>query len=406
MENLTLEAVTKQITDAGEALKKEAKEARELAEKAQKELLDYKNSQEGKEAENAELIKGLEKDLEIISLKLNNKLNVNHSVKKADLAEEIKANKEKIKSIVSGQAGTIEIKANTLRSSIEDNEVSFHLPDIGQLGVKQTTLFDVLPKINVPAGMHNGTISYVDWDEDTIVRAAAAVAEGALFPESTAKFKYYKEELKKIGDILPVSEEFGEDATSAAAELTRFLTVNVSQERSRQLAVGDGTSNTFRGLLNRALTYTPAGADIEDANLKDLVRKMRTEIVKGRGSKYAPDIVVMNSDTYDKYYLAKDGESRYLFDENGRIAGLTVVEDNFIPDNQLVVGDRRFAAIYQMMGVILSEGYVGDQFGEDLKSIKARTRLLMLIREVDRTGFLHCADIDDALTILEGPAST
>lgn len=406
MENLTLEAVTKQITDAGEALKKEAKEARELAEKAQKELLDYKNSQEGKEAENAELIKGLEKDLEIISLKLNNKLNVNHSVKKADLAEEIKANKDAIQKIIKSRHGEVEIKANTLRSSIEDNEVSFHLPDIGQLGVKQTTLFDVLPKINVPAGMHNGTISYVDWDEDTIVRAAAAVAEGAPFPESTAKFKYYKEELKKIGDILPVSEEFGEDATSAAAELTRFLTVNVSQERSRQLAVGDGTSNTFRGLLNRALTYTPAGADIVDANLKDLVRKMRTEIVKGRGSKYTPDIVVMNSDTYDKYYLKKDGENRYLFDENGRIAGLTVVEDNFIPDNQLVVGDRRFAAIYQMMGVILSEGYVGDQFGEDLKSIKARTRLLMLIREVDRTGFLHCADIDAALIALEGAAST
>jgi hypothetical protein len=37
-----------------------------------------------------------------------------------------------------------------------------------------------------------------------------------------------------------------------------------------------------------------------------------------------------------------------LFDTvNGTIAGLAVVEDNNMPDNQLVVGDRRFATIYE-----------------------------------------------------------
>jgi hypothetical protein len=68
---------------------------------------------------------------------------------------------------------------------------------------------------------------------------------------------------------------------------------------------------------------------------------MRTAIVKNRGSKYSPDVVVMNSDTFDRYYLAKDLDNNYLFDTvNGTIAGLAVVEDNNMPDNQLVVGDR------------------------------------------------------------------
>jgi hypothetical protein len=49
----------------------------------------------------------------------------------------------------------------------------------------------------------------------------------------------------------------------------------------------------------------------------------------------------MNSDTFDRYYLAKDLDNNYLFDTvNGTIAGLAVVEDNNMPDNQLVVGDR------------------------------------------------------------------
>jgi len=391
------------LDQVGEALKTKAHNAETKAAEAMVKAQELITKMESESKATKDELDALRKDFNEMAAKMTAST---MKTKKADLAEEIKENKEAIQRIVKSRSGEIELKADTLTTSITDNETSFHLPNIGQLGVKLTSLYDVLPKVNVPAGMHNGTISYVDWDEATTVRAAAAVAEGAPFPESTAKFRYYKEELKKIGDILPVSEEFGEDAVSAAAELNRFLTVNVGQERSRQLAVGDGTNNTIRGLINRSTAYTPVAAGIVAPNLKDLVRKMRTTIVKGRGSKYNPDIVVMNSDTYDQYYLAKDGENNYLFDENGRIAGLTVIEDNFMPDNTLVVGDRRFATVYQMMGVVISEGYVGDQFGEDLKSLKARTRLAMLIREVDRTGFLYCSSISAALAILDNPVTT
>ncbi len=393
------------VDEASKAITTQAADAQAKAEEAMTKAAEFLSNLEVKadKTETAEL----QKQFDALSTKFNTMQNAGGSMKKTNFIDEVKENKEAIRNIVLNKsAKEIVLKADTLRSSVQDSEQSFHLPNIGQLGVKDRTLYNVLPKINVPLGDHNGTISYVDWDEATIVRAAAAIAEGDPFPESTAKFKYYKEELKKVGDILPVSEEFGEDQVSAAAELSRFIAVNVEQEVSRQLAVGDGTSNQFRGLLNRALDYTATGANIADANLKDLVRKMRTAIVKTRGSKYRPDFVAMNSDTYDTYFLAKDNEGRYLFDENGTIAGLTVVEDNFIPDNELVVGDRRFASIYQMGGIVLSEGFVGDQFGEDLKSIKARKRCMMLIREVDRTGFLHCSDIDADLATLEGASAT
>ena len=400
MENLTLEAVQLKIKEASDAFNANAKDAKELAQKA----IDAQNELKEKGATKEE-ISEMQKHLDALESKMKN-FSLDSAKKDISLVDEIKENKDAIVKMVKSNVGTIELKANTVLASIATNETSFHLPDIGQLGVKATTLYDVLPKINVPAGMHDGKVSYIDWDEATTVRAAAAVAEGAAFPESTAKFKYYTEDLKKIGDILPVSEEFGEDATTAAAELSRFLQVNVAQERSRQLVLGDGTSNTFRGLLNRAPDYVPVASSIVDANIRDLVVRMRIDIVKTRGSKYSPDIVVMNSDTKERYFGKKNADNNYLFDQAANtIAGLAIVEDNFMPDNQLVVGDRRFAAIYQMMGVILSEGYVGDQFGEDLKSIKARTRLMMLIREVDRTGFLHCTDITAALaTLVTDPA--
>ncbi|WP_250511823.1 phage major capsid protein, partial [Caballeronia sp. GACF4] len=86
---------------------------------------------------------------------------------------------------------------------------------------------------------------------------------------------------------------------------------------------GLGTGETLTGLLASAPDYVPVASGIPAANIKDLVRKMRTAIVKNRGSKYSPDIVVMNSDTFDRYYLAKDLDNNYLFDTvNGTIAGL------------------------------------------------------------------------------------
>jgi HK97 family phage major capsid protein len=316
--------------------------------------------------------------------------------------EEFEGSQEKIKNILAGQRGEIEMKAITNRASVSGNTNAYFLPEIGQLGVKARALYDVLPKITISDRANdNGIIKYHDFDEATTVRAAAAIAEGAVFPESTAKFIERTLPIRKLGDTLAVTEEFGEDSAATDAELTRFLNVNVDTIIDSQIINGGGTGQDLTGLLASTPDFVPVASGISGANIKDLVRKMRTSIVKGRGSKYNPDFVVMNSDTFDRYYLAKDLNDMYLFDTlNGTIAGLAVVEDNNMPDNQLVVGDRRFAAIYEKTGVVLSEGFVNDQFISDTKTIKARKRLAMLIRVVDQTGFSHCTNVTTALTTL------
>jgi len=318
------------------------------------------------------------------------------------LEEEIKENKDKINALAKGDKNVeVELKALTNRASISNNTESVRLSTIGQLGVKLRALYDFFPKVRVGNGNHNGTISYIDWDESTTVRAAAIVAEGGTFPESTAKFAEYTKKLQKIGDTLPVTEEFMEDEVLAASELTKFLNVNVNTVIDNKIAVGAGGANDIEGLYTASPSYTPVALGIIDANIKDLVRKMRTSIVKTRGSKYAPNFVAANSETIDRYFLKKDGENNYMFDsETGTIAGLTIVEDNNLADNTLVVGDSRYGTIYEKGGVMLSEGFGDGQFVADMKTIKARVRLLFLIRNVDKTGFLKCTDITAALATL------
>jgi hypothetical protein len=337
-----------------------------------------------------------------IENQITDKMAVDGKEKVKTLAEEISENKETIKAIASGDKNAeVEIKALSNRASIANNTEAIRLSDIGQLGVKRRALYDFFPKVQVGNGNHNGTIAYIDWDEDTTVRAAAIVAEGATFPESTAKFAEYTKKLQKIGDTLPVTEEFMEDEVLASSELSKFIGINVNTVIDTKIAVGAGGANDVEGLYTASPAYTPVASSIPDANIKDLVRKMRTAIVKTRGSKYAPNFVAANSDTIDRYFLKKDGENNYMFDsETGTIAGLAIVEDNNLADNTLVVGDGRYGTIYEKGGVVLSEGYSGTQFVGDMKTIKARVRMLFLIRNVDKTGFLKCTNITTALATL------
>lgn len=347
----------------------------------------------------AEQLKSIEAQLKEMKDANTSKVNQSKTMK-----DEIKENKEAIKEIAKGSNTELVVKAETLRASIATNPHDLLLDGIGQLARKKRSLYDIFRKIPVGKGNHNGTISYVDWDESTTVKAAAAVAEGDAFPESTAKFKGYTLALRKIGDTLPVSEEFFEDEEMAAGELSLFLDTNVEDKIDSQIVIGDNTGENLKGLTSSVPAYTPVASGITDANIYDLINKVVESITSTGGAKYSPDFVAMNIADINKLKLKKDTTNNYVFDFNDpRIGSLNIIEDNNVVANTLYVGDSRFARIYEMGGVVLSKGHVGTQFTEDMMTLKARKRLAFLIREADKTGFKKVTSISAALVTLATP---
>jgi HK97 family phage major capsid protein len=322
--------------------------------------------------------------------------------KTLSLAQELKEKKESIKALMSGKSNKdLELKSLTNLASVSNNALGFFIPEITQLGTKERSLYNVLPKVSVSDSNNGGVVRYRDWDEATTVRAAAMVAEGAVFPETTAKFHWYTENLRKVGDTLPVTEEFFEDEAQAAAELEMFLNINVNLVIDSQIINGDGTGQNLKGLLNVCPAYVPVASGIAAPNLKDLAIKVKNDITRSRGSKYAPDMVLVNSATMEGLILKKDANNNYIFDENtGTIGGLFVVVDENTPDNQMIVGDRRYARIYEKTGVVLTKGMPNAQFLEDEMTIKARKRMLLLVKTGDRTGFRKVTSISAALATL------
>lgn len=313
--------------------------------------------------------------------------------------------KESVKEIAKGKKGEIEIKAITNVASIATNTAGFDIPNVGQLATAERSAYALFPKQSISGGNTRKTINYWDWDEATIVRAAAMVAESGTFPESTAKWKQYTLPVQKVGDTLVVTEEFFEDEQMFYSELGMFIRTNVEIVINNQVVNGDGTANNLTGLVASTPAYVPAAAGIADASIYDLIVKLKESISTTGGAKYRPNFALMNISDINKMKLKKDANNNYIIppfvDRSGAIVdGITVVEDNVVVANTMILGDSRFARIYEKTGMELSEGFVGDQFIEDAMTIKVRKRMAFLIRTVDKTGFRKVTSISAALTTL------
>lgn len=322
------------------------------------------------------------------------------------LPQVLKENKEAIQDIAKGiSKSEVVVKADVLRASINGNQQATELSDIGQLAHAKLTAYDIFRKIPVSESNNNGTIRYYDWDSATIARAAAAVAEGAAFPESTAAWVTETLTIKKIGDTLPVSEEFYEDEAMFAAELGMFLDTNVKIKRNNDLVNADGTGNNIKGIVASVDAYTPVASSISDANIYDLFVKVSESITATGGSKYSPDFCMMNIADINKMKLKKDANENYIIPpfvsrDGSNVAGIVVLEENSVTANTMVLGDRRYARIYEKAGITLSRGLVNAQFTEDMETLKVRTRLAFLIRGADKGGFAKVTDIAAALVTL------
>lgn len=319
---------------------------------------------------------------------------------------EFEALKSQIEEIAKGKQGEVEIKAITNVASIATNTAGFDIPNVGQLATAERNAYAIFPKQNISQdGNLRKNINYWDWDESTTVRAAAMIAESGTFPESTAKWKQYTIPVQKVGDTLPITEEFFEDEQMFYSELGMFLKTNVEIKINDQIVNGDGTGNNLTGLVASVPAFTAASSGITDASIYDLIVKLKESISTTGGNKYRTNFALMNIADINKMKLKKDGNNNYVVppfvDRSGNVVdGITIVEDNAVTANTMLIGDTKFARIYERTGLDVSTGTVGSQFVEDAMTLKVRKRLAFLIRTVDKTGFRKVASISADLVTL------
>jgi hypothetical protein len=388
--------IDKSVKDSVNISIEEAKKGM-LTEKQFNETLEKFGLKEG-------VIKDINKALEDQGIEM--KKIVEQKSKKETVDDILAANHKSILDAVkSRRSHEFTIKTDVLRTSVAGNTLSQTIPGIGQLPYGTTGLRTVF-RANEIDEESNGVVRYID--QATATRNAAGVLEGNQYPESAMTWQEYTMTLQKIGDSIPVSMESLRFLSYIRSELMRLLEVNMAIIDNAQLWDGNATPPQINGLYHRVTAFDPdayTGKTVSSPNLADLLLALRVEIMRNRQSKYNPDTVIMNPDDILDLKWIKDDINQYIrvpfTDQSGSVVdGMRIIENSAVTAGTLVIGDFRYADVWNSGGVDVEIGLINDQFIHDMTTIKARRMTNLLIRTVDLTGFLKVTDIDLAMAAI------
>lgn len=252
---------------------------------------------------------------------------------------------------------------------------SVRLPGFVEMATRPIQLLDIIPM----GRTSQDSVPYME--ETTRTHAAAEKAEGAAYAESTFAFTEQSTAVRKITDSLPVTDEQLQDVALIESYINGRLAFGVRQRLDQQVYAGNGTAPNLRGILNTAGIQTQAkGAD----PTMDAFFKAMTKIrVTGRAM---PTHHVIHPTDWEAIRLTRTADGIYIFGnptEAGpeRLWGLPVVQNDAAAAGTALVGSFQPAwiTLFERRGVDIQVGYVGTQFGEGKRTVRADMRAALAV---------------------------
>lgn len=252
---------------------------------------------------------------------------------------------------------------------------SLRMPGFVEAVSRPIQLLDIIPLAQT------GYEQVVYMEETTRTHAAAETAEGATFDESAFALAERTSPVRKITDSLPVTDEQLEDVAQVQSYINSRLMFGVRQRLDGQCLVGDGAGSNLRGLKNVVGIQTQArGTDpVPDAFFKAMTKIRLT----GRAM---PTHHVMHPTDWQGVRLMRTTDGVYIWgnpSEAGpeRMWGLPVVQEDADAAGTGYVGSFQPAwmSLFERRGVNVQVGYVGTQFTEGKRTVRADGRWAFVV---------------------------
>ena len=257
------------------------------------------------------------------------------------------------------------------------------LPGIVDLKFKPLTVSDLFPGGTTSTPL----IRYLV--ESVVTNAAAATAEGELFPESALTFTKVDEVLHKITTFLPISDEMLEDWAQSQSYIDARLILFVKLAEEVQLLNGDGTGTNLVGLMNRAGLATPivkgTAPSLVGDNSMDAIYRQITAI---RTTAFLePDAIAIDPLGWQNILLAKNTYGNYY--ANGPFASAenpmlwskkVAVSFNSAANSAVVGAFAQAAQVFRKGGLTVeASNSHADYFQRNLTAIRAEERLALAV---------------------------
>lgn len=221
--------------------------------------------------------------------------------------------------------------------------------------------------------------AYVYLEETLRTHSAAELVEGGTYAEDAYELTDRTSAVRKIGTSIPVTDEQLADVAGIQSYLNNRMTFGLRQRLDNQVLNGNGTPPNLEGILNHSGIQTQAkGAD----PVPDAVHKAMTLIrVTGRSF---PNNIVMHPNDWQEIRLLRTADGIYIWGNpseagEARMWGLPVVQADSIAENTALVGDFTLCMAFERAGVDVQVGFVGTQFTEGKRTIRADLRVAFAI---------------------------
>ncbi len=242
---------------------------------------------------------------------------------------------------------------------------------------RQRFLVDIIPDGQTASA----SISYME--EGGFVNAATAIAEGAAYPESAISgFTEKTEPVRKIGTLIPLTEEMLNDEPQMRAFIDNRLRLMMELAEEAQLLNGSGIAPNVLGLMNRAgLQTQPKGTD----PTPDAFHKAITKVSVTGG--LPVDAIVMHPFDWEKIRLLRTPDGVYIWgnpseaEGDPRLWGFGVIASTGATEGTGLVGAFRTASQLfwrQAFEMEISTEH-GNNWANDILALKVRERVALAV---------------------------
>ena len=286
-------------------------------------------------------------------------------------AEEFVASQQ-YKDLVAGNTQRARIEVKNTVTSTGNTVFPDQRPGVIPGSFQPLSVRQILRTIPVTSNMVNSL------REASFTNSAAEVSQGAAKNESDATFEQYNVPITTVAHWLKISNQLLADAPAVVAYIETRLRDGLAQRVEAQLINGNGTSPNLSGFTDSG-NFTAYTATSDDLLVDAINRIKYTMWASGN----MPDTVIVNPADWGAMERTREGSNSgtYLYGTPGMNAGmnpfgLNVVLSHYLAAGKVIVGRMSDAAVlYARSGAVVEMGYVGNDFTNNLITIRAEERL-------------------------------